>query len=76
MEWIDINKKLPQGTWTKHEWQKHLSEDVLFCNDLAIFVGRWNREKDWWETDEPAKGNWVDGVTHWMPLPKLPSTQE
>ena len=72
MEWIDQKIK-PTGTWTKHEWQKHLSEDVLFCNDLAIFVGRWNREKWRWETDEPAKGNWVDDVTHWMPLPKMPS---
>ncbi len=70
MKWISVKEELPKGIW--HKLHEHLSEDVLFCNDLAIFVGRWNRDKWWWETDEPAEGNWVDDVTHWMPLPPMP----
>jgi hypothetical protein len=45
-KWISVEELLPQGTWTKHEWHKHLSEDVLICNSCATLIGRWNREEN------------------------------
>lgn len=70
MKWISVKKRLPQGFWTtRHQW---LSEDVLFCNDVGMFIGRYNRENGYWETGEPADENWVDDVRYWMSLPKMP----
>lgn len=71
MDWIPIEDNLPQGTWTKNEWQKHLSQDVLFHNGMHHYIGRWNRQELEWETDEPASRNTVWEVTHWMELPEI-----
>ena len=70
MEWISIKDRLPTGKWmNKYEY---LSEEVLIANSCSINIGFYNRNTGIWCVDEPAKGEWIDKITHWMPLPKNP----
>jgi hypothetical protein len=44
-------------------------EEVLtFSDTFGISTGHWNSGA-WWVRDE-----WIEGVTHWMPLPEEPRT--
>lgn len=69
-EWIDVEDKLPEGEWNINH--PHLSEEVLIVNSCSIDIGYFNRENGLWYVDEPAKENWIDKITHWMPLPISP----
>jgi len=70
MKWISVKDRLPTGKWmNKHE---HLSEEVLTANSCSISIGFYNRRNGTWCTDEPAKEEWIDKITHWMSLPKNP----
>ena len=72
MKWISVKDDLPHGHWALKSNHLHLSEEVLIANSCCITVGFYNRHDGIWYTDEPAKGNWIDKITHWMPLPINP----
>lgn len=60
MNWISVKDKLPDTT-----------ENVLCCNvrNETIMTGLYIKFKE-------GGGRWgstVDGLTHWMPLPKPPT---
>lgn len=69
MNWIDVDKMLPQNT-----------DDVLLCiSGYEITIGY--RKENYWQisdfgshVDARVFNNAVRGhVTHWMPLPLLPN---
>ncbi len=70
MKWKSVKDRLPEGIW--HKSFEHLSEEVLIANNVAIAIGFYNRKNGNWYVDEPADGEWINGITHWMPLPKNP----
>jgi hypothetical protein len=70
MEWISVKDRLPTGRWAR--CHSYLSEEVLIANSCSINIGYYNREKCIWYVNEPSKAEWVDKITHWMPLPKNP----
>lgn len=74
MKWISVNKELPSGIYgeIRTEYNKHISQEVLFCNDIAMFVGAYNRNEETWYSEEVTDGNQVSDVTHWMELPPMP----
>ena len=68
-EWISINNKLPEQ-----------NQEVLTCRGRCIgnlinvytYMGdnQWEDNYGYWNS---AEG---EGITHWMPLPKLPKVKE
>ena len=69
-EWINVKNELPTGQWSPvHPW---LSEEVLIANSCSINIGFYNRRDATWYVDIPAKEEWIDDITHWMPLPQNP----
>ena len=70
MNWIDVNDKLPEGEWNENH--PHLSEEVLITNNCSVNIGFFNRNNGLWYIDQPADQNWIDKITHWMPLPQNP----
>lgn len=70
MKWIPVSERLPKGEWSPNH--PHLSEEVLVANSADIDIGFYNRQNGVWYTDEPAKEEWIDEITHWMPLPPNP----
>ena len=70
MEWISVKDRLPTGKWSPNH--PHLSEEVLIANSCAVDIGFYNRNDGVWYVDYPAKGEWIDKITHWMPLPINP----
>ena len=69
-EWIPVSDRLPTGEWSpRHTW---LSEEVLIANSCSISIGFYNRGNGYWYVDEPYKLEWIDKITHWMPLPVNP----
>jgi len=70
MGWISVNDKLPSGQWNvNHPW---ISEEVLIANSCSINIGFYNRGNSTWYVGEPRKLEWIDKITHWMPLPINP----
>jgi hypothetical protein len=68
--WISVGSELPSGKWGKsYPW---LSEEVLIVNSCSIEIGYYNRQDGAWYVGEPAKEEWIDKITHWMPLPVNP----
>lgn len=68
--WIRIRDRLPVGYWNiNRPW---LSKEVLIANSCSINIGFYNRNNGMWYVDEPAKKEWIDKITHWMPLPVNP----
>ena len=77
MKWISVKDRLPTGEWSK--FYSYLSEEVLIANSCSINIGFYNNYDGIWyiadiipEPDEPIKKEWIDKITHWMPLPKNP----
>jgi len=70
MKWIKVQDDLPKGEWSKNH--PHLSEEVLVANSCAIDIAYYNRTDKIWYVGEPAKAEWIDKITHWMPLPPNP----
>jgi hypothetical protein len=70
MKWISVKDKLPEGVWSSGH--PHLSEEVLVANSCCVEIGFFSRIDGTWYVDEPAKGDWIDKITHWMPLPRNP----
>jgi len=70
MEWINVDDSLPNGDWNCNH--THLTEEVLVANSAGIDIGYFNKHNGLWYVGEPAKENWIDKVTHWMPLPINP----
>lgn len=71
MKWISVKDRLPTGQW-ESDVNTDFSEEVLIVNSCAILIGVYNKSDGIWYTNEPADCEWVDKVTHWMPLPKNP----
>lgn len=71
MKWISVKNRLPTGKWGYGSYP-YLSEKVLIANNCSINIGFHNRNNGTWYIDEPAKEEWIDKITHWMPLPKNP----
>lgn len=67
MIWISVKDRLPEGEWAVT--CLHLSETVLVANSCSINIGFYDRERGIWYVGERE---WVDKITHWMPLPKNP----
>jgi hypothetical protein len=44
----------------------------LIVNSCSISIGYYNRHDRTWYVGEPAKEEWIDKITHWMPLPVNP----
>jgi hypothetical protein len=70
MEWTNVKDRLPTGKWSNS--YHYLSEEVLIANSCSINIGFYDRNNETWYVDEPAKEEWIDKITHWMPLPKSP----
>lgn len=71
MKWISVKDKLPKGNWSK--FINHLSEEVIIANSCAVTIGWHNRNDGLWYVGEgPLECQWIDKITHWMPLPKNP----
>lgn len=71
MKWISVKDRLPEGVWSVT--YPHISEEVLVANSYSVSMAFYNRN-DWtWYVGMPG-GNreWIDKITHWMPLPKNP----
>lgn len=71
--WILVSERLPEGQWSPNH--PHLSEEVLIVNSAATCVGFYNRQDETWYIGEPAKKEWIDKITHWLPLPTSPHDQ-
>jgi hypothetical protein len=69
-KWINAREEMPKGVWSPNH--PHLSEEVLVANSCAIAIAHYNRDEGCWYVDEPAKKEWIDKITHWMPLPVNP----
>ena len=74
MNWIDVNDNLPKGVWNKN--YQHLSEEVLVANSCSISIAVFDRNNGLWYVGEPIQQNWIDKVTHWMPLPRNPHDRD
>jgi len=61
MEWISVKDKLPDG----HD------RVLAFC-DEGIYTGYLSPIKSWFCSCECFEGSYIEGVTHWMPLPPPP----
>ena len=68
--WISVKERLPEGQWGINF--PNLSGEVLIANSCAVLIGYYDRNDGTWYTDRPAKCEWVDKITHWMPLPLNP----
>ena len=72
-KWISVKDRLPQDDWSpRHE---NLTEEVLIANTCSISIGFYDRSDGIWYVDEPAEKEWIDKITHWMPLPAPPEVQ-
>lgn len=71
VEWISVKDKMPVGQWAKNF--PHLSENVLVANSCAIEIAFYDRDDGVWYVGEPRDEEWIDKITHWMPLPKNPN---
>ena len=61
-EWISVEDKQPQNT------------GIPFTRYLVIHENRYNKDLSWMSIQYWVDDNWdMEGVTHWMPLPKLPT---
>ena len=67
MSWISVKDKLPTGVWGigYENW----SEEVLIANTACVDIGFYNRVNEEWNVN----GEWIDKITHWMPLPSNPN---
>ena len=72
MKWISVKDKLPEGYYGG----THLliSEEVLVANSCAIDIAYYDRNEECWYIGAPAEKEWIDKITHWMPLPENPNT--
>lgn len=60
-EWISVNDRLPDEYENVLTYGERPSYDVVYVNRLI----------------DKENGEWLyDGVTHWMPLPKIPKENE
>ena len=71
-EWISVKDKLPLALPCVPGSDAEYSEAVIVITEeriavTAVWNGKeWIGDFDYWEADEKS-------VTHWMPLPKLPT---
>ena len=66
MQWVNVGERLPEHNQIVDVIYDHRREtDVLFT-DLGWNQYFWN----------PEMGRFIDGVTHWMPLPEPPKEGE
>lgn len=59
-DWISIQEAIPQEF-----------ETVIFCNEECTWVGwleghTFEEDLSWYACDEKE---WIDNITHWMPIP-------
>jgi len=73
-KWISVEDEYPCGVWSSNH--RHLSENVLVANTCAIEIAFFNRNNGTWYCDEPASEQWIDKITHWMPLPPNPHNNQ
>lgn len=73
MDWISVKDEMPTGNWSKIS--SKYSEEVLVANSCAVVIAHYNRQRGWWQTDNPCDKEWIDKITHWMPLPRNPHDQ-
>lgn len=71
MDWISVKDRLPTGQWNDIA-ATDFSEEVLIANSCGVYIGFYNKKDGIWYVDEPAKEEWIDKITHWMPLPINP----
>jgi len=71
MKWISVKNQKPTGIYSMTS--PYLSEEVLIANSCSISIGYYNRDNGIWYVDEPKNKNWIDKITHWMPLPDNPN---
>ena len=72
-DWIRVEDRLPPGQWSINH--PFLSKTVFIRNDVAAMSGFYNRANGTWYTRSPADLEWVDDITHWMPIPEVSDEQ-
>ena len=75
MKWISVKDDLPHGHWALKSNHLHLSEEVLIANSCcitAVEIACYNRSSSRWYVGDPIDGEYIDKITHWMPLPINP----
>ena len=62
-DWYPVTERLPAH-----------SKEVLVINSVEMLVGLYDENlKGWFCGKSRDAWNLIDGVTHWQPLPQLPS---
>ena len=69
-KWISVGDRYPCGVWNKN--YQHLSEKVLVANTCCVDIACFDRNYEVWYCDDPNDKQWIDKITHWMPLPSNP----
>ena len=59
-EWISVEDRLPGHDGMVLMWGTHTITHIGFYSEVT---GKWFDSED---------GEWLAGVTHWMPLPEPP----
>jgi hypothetical protein len=70
-KWIDVLDGYPTGNLFTGVVGRY-SEQVLVANSCAVETACYDRKMGWWLIGEIADEEWIDKITHWMPLPRNP----
>ena len=72
MEWISVKDRLPEWKNIRDckSYYVYLNNSFGCKYDVWVYVGN---GKWWWEQQDET---FTDAVTHWMPLPKPPESEE
>jgi hypothetical protein len=70
MDWIKTSERLP----IKPGKRSYEHVDCLVVFKGQVFARPWNCEHECWD-DEDGDDHWAEAleVTHWMPIPPLPT---
>lgn len=73
--WFNVNDKLPNGNYTHIFEIQRYSQEVLFCNYIAFFIGVYDKENNQWLAcqDEIDTAEIVFEVSDWAELPENPN---
>jgi len=70
MEWISVKDKLPEGGKVLVCFQEPFFGSMTSEVDVGFYD---NKDSCWWLWNGERK---IFRVTHWMPIPELPESEE